>query len=175
MFLVSERWVGDGTDCYIWTQSSSNHSRTSFSSWRGYSTVDDWGSKPSVWSWFSVRHLVPNWYCNRLPQTGTDCPKLSVAPGYIIVSCNLLPVGVRIPNSTGQGDIPTGCTCFAVLTLIYTGASLDWRIGRGWICYKGLRLKLSFDEENPIMWRYQWQEKHSFVRSLFVKYQLPFK
>ena len=32
--------------------------------------------------------------------------------------------------STGQGDIlisSTGCTCFAVLLLIYTGASLDWQ------------------------------------------------
>ena len=42
-------------------------------------------------------------------------------------------------TSTGQGDIPissTGCTCFAVLPLIYTGASFDWRLGRGSICYK---------------------------------------
>ena len=37
-------------------------------------------------------------------------------------------------TSTGQGDIPifsTGCTCFTVLPLIYTGASFDWRLGRG--------------------------------------------
>ena len=41
-------------------------------------------------------------------------------------------------TSTGQGDIPissTGWTCFAVLPLIYTGASLDWRLRRGSICY----------------------------------------
>ena len=41
-------------------------------------------------------------------------------------------------TSTSQGDIPTsptGCTCLAVLLLIYTGASLDWRLGRGSICY----------------------------------------
>ena len=44
------------------------------------------------------------------------------------------------PNSTtskGQGDIPissTGCTCFALLLLIYTRASLDWLLGRGSIC-----------------------------------------
>ena len=45
------------------------------------------------------------------------------------------------PNSTtftGQDDIPissTGCTFFAARPLIYTDASLDWRLGRGLICY----------------------------------------
>ena len=41
-------------------------------------------------------------------------------------------------TSTGQGDIPissTGCTCFAILLLIYTGESLDWQLSRGSICY----------------------------------------
>ena len=41
-------------------------------------------------------------------------------------------------TSTGQGDIPTsltGCICLTVLLLIYTGASPNWRIGRGSICY----------------------------------------
>ena len=33
-------------------------------------------------------------------------------------------------------DSSTGCICFAVQLLIHTGASLDWRLGRGSICYK---------------------------------------
>ena len=76
--------------------------------------------------------------------TGTD-PKPSVAPGYIFVcrppaSCGRThrPPSPNSTTSTGQGDIPissTGCACFAVLPLIYTGASLDWRLGRGSVCY----------------------------------------
>ena len=63
---------------------------------------------------------------------------------HLVISLSLAhlsPVGVRISNSTtstGQGDIPIswiGCTCFAVLPLIYTCASLDWRLGRRSICY----------------------------------------
>ena len=80
---------------------------------------------------------LSNWNSNSL--------KPSVAPGYIIVlrspaSCGRthLPPSPNSTTSTGQGDIPissTGCTCFAVLPLIYIGASLDWRLGRGSICY----------------------------------------
>ena len=71
--------------------------------------------------------------------------KLSVAPGYTFVwyppaSCGRthLPSSPNLTTSTGQGDISissTGCTCFAVLPRIYTGASLDWLLGRGSICY----------------------------------------
>ena len=50
-----------GTDCYILTQSSSDHSSFSFASWLGCSTVGHWGPKPSVWSWFSLRwHPISN-------------------------------------------------------------------------------------------------------------------
>ena len=127
-----------GTDCYILTQSSSDHSSTSFGFWLGCSTVGHWGSKPSVWSWFSPRwHPISNWNWNS--------PKPSVVPSYIIVShppasCGRthLPPSPNSTTSTGQGDIPislTGCTSFAVLPLIYIGASLDWRLGHGSICY----------------------------------------
>ena len=48
----------------------------------------------------------------------------------------------------GQGDIPissTGCTCFAVLPLIYTGTSLDWQFGRGSIYdFRGSQHSLTF-------------------------------
>ena len=77
--------------------------------------------------------------------TGTNWTKPSVAPGYIIVCRPLassgrthLPPSPNSTTSTGQGDIPissTGCTCFAVLPLIYTGASLDWQLSRGSISY----------------------------------------
>ena len=43
--------------------------------------------------------------------------------------------------SRWYSDIFTGCTCFAVLPLIYTGASLDWRLGRGSICNSPMRKK----------------------------------
>ena len=67
-----------GTDCYILTPSSSDHSSTSFAFWLGCSTVGHWGSKPSVWSWFSL-HWHPifnsNWNSNWY--------KPSVVSGYI--------------------------------------------------------------------------------------------
>ena len=118
-----------GTDCYILTQSSSDHSSTSFAFWPGCSTVGHWGPKPSVWSWFSLRwHPISNYNRN------WNWPKPSVAPGYIIVwrrpsSCGRthLPSSPNSNTSTGQGDIPissTGCTCLAVLPLFYTGISV---------------------------------------------------
>ena len=59
MFLVCERWVGDGDRL---RQSSSDHSSTSFASWLGCSTMGHWGPKPSVWIWFSLRkHPISNW------------------------------------------------------------------------------------------------------------------
>ena len=85
------------TDCYILTQSSSDHSSTSSSSWLG---LLNRGSLRAA-SLFSRWHLVP-----QLSPTPTG----TVAPCYIIVS--------RTPVS-------------AISLLIYTGASLDWRLGRG--------------------------------------------
>ena len=125
-----------GTDCHILTQSSSEHSSTSFLSWLGCSTVGHWGPKPSVCRWLSI-HLVPDWLqlqleLNRLTQ--------SVCGTWLynsLKSTCFLWAYASVPNSTtstGQGDIPissTGCTCFAVFLLIYTGTSLDWRLGRG--------------------------------------------
>ena len=139
MLVVCERWVVETwTDCYILTPSSSDHSSTSFAFWLSCSTMGHWGPKPSVWSWFSLSwHPISNWNCN--------WPKPSVAPGYIIVSCPPascgrmhLPPSPNSTSSTSQGDIPissTGCICFTVLPLIYTGASLDWQLSWGSICY----------------------------------------
>ena len=117
-------------------QSSSDYSSTSFASWLGCSSVGHWGPQ-AVLTLATCPQLTPT-----ASGTRTDWPKPSVAPGYIIVlrppaSCGR----THLPNSTmstGQGDIPmssTGCTCFAFPPLIYTGASLDWRLGQGSICY----------------------------------------
>ena len=103
--VVCERWVGDGDRLLHFDPSSSDHSSTSFSSWLGLLNRKSQGPKPSVCRWLSIRHLVPNWL--KLTQAVR-------APGYIIVW--------HPPAS-------------AVFLLIYTGASLDWRLGRGSICY----------------------------------------
>ena len=122
----------------------------SHSGWAAQPWVAE-GPKPSVWSWFSF-HWHP------ISNSNSNCPKPSVALGYIIVSrspvsCGRthLPPSPNSTTSTGQGDIPissTGCTCFAVLLLIYTGASLDWRLGRGSICYKFLNVEYIYKRWN---------------------------
>ena len=58
MFVVCEKWVETRTDCYIDPSSSLDHSSTSFASWLGLLTK---GLKPTVCSWFSLRHPVSNW------------------------------------------------------------------------------------------------------------------
>ena len=152
-FLCVRGELETGKDCYILTPSSSDHSSTSFAFWLGCSTVGHWGPKPSVWSWFSLRwHPISNWNWNWL--------KLSVAPGYVIVSCppascecTHLPPSPNSTMSTSQGDIPissTGCTCFAVLPLIYTGASLDWRRGWGSIFYT---ITMLFSDFKSYCWK----------------------
>ena len=129
-----------GTDCYILTQSSSDRSSTSFASWLGCSTVGHWGpqalSRPADshagilsstdfncdWNWTGTQAVCGTWLYNCLTYT-----------------CFLW-ASASAPNSTtstGQGDIPissNGYTCFNVLPLIYTGASLDWRLGHRSIC-----------------------------------------
>ena len=95
-----------GTDCYVLTPSSSDHSSTPSSSWlellnRGSLRT----ANPQSASWLHAGILSPidsNSYWNWL--------KPSVAPGYIIVS---LPPASAVPP------------------LIYAGASIDWRLGRG--------------------------------------------
>ena len=79
----------------------------------------------------------PKALCLPLALTSASCPQLSPTGsnclGYIIVS--------QPPAS-------------AVLPHIYTGASLDWRLGRGSICYSNSRFvwKVLLSE---IIWRLQ--------------------
>ena len=74
-----------GTDCYILTQSSSDHSSTSFSfCWAAQLKVTR-GRKPSV-----CKLILTLVSCPQLTPTATeleltDWLKLSAAPGYIIV------------------------------------------------------------------------------------------
>ena len=93
MLVMCERWVGNGTDCHILTQSSFDHSSTS-SSFCWAAQPGSWGPKPPVWRWLSLRHLVPNcnWNSNcdcnsnwTLPASNSNWLKPSVTPGYIII------------------------------------------------------------------------------------------
>ena len=105
MFVVCERWFGDGHRLLYYPKFIFDHSSTSFSSWLGCSTAGHWGPQnPQSASWFSRWHPLSSWL--EPPQ----------ATGYIIVK--------RPPAS-------------AVLPLIYTGASVDWRLGRGSIYNRG--------------------------------------
>ena len=69
MLVVCERWVGDRDRLLYIDPSSSDHSSTPFAFWLGCSTIGHWGSKPSVWSWFSFYwHPISNWNWNWLTQ-----------------------------------------------------------------------------------------------------------
>ena len=106
MLVVCERRVGDGNRLLHIDPCTSDHSRISLSSCLGCSTLGHWG--PQSPQSASCSHA------GILSPTDSNWPKPSRAPGYIIV--------LSPPNP-------------AVLPLIYTGASLDWRLGQGSICY----------------------------------------
>ena len=129
-----------GADWYILTQSSSNHSSTFFASWQGCSTVGHWGPQ--------ALGLQADYHAGILSLTDSNCDwnwtdstRLWHLVIFFLTSTCFLWAYASVPNSTtstGQGDIPissTRWTSFAVLPLIYTGASLDWRLGRGSVCY----------------------------------------
>ena len=106
MLVVSERWVRDGDRLLHVDPSSSDHSSTSFSSWLGLlnrGSLRAQSPQSAAGSHFGI--LSPTDF-----NSNWNWPKPSVAPGYIIVLC---PPASAIPP------------------LIYTGASLDWRLGRG--------------------------------------------
>ena len=95
------------------------------------------------WSWFSLRHLISNWNGNSNCNCNSNWLTQAVC-GTWLYNCLtftcFLWAYASVPNlttSTGQGNIPTSSTgfaCLSVLLLIYTGASLDWRLVRGPIC-----------------------------------------
>ena len=139
-FLGVRGELETGTDSYILTQSSYDPSSTSFAFWLGCSTVGHWGPQADChagilaptdsncnWNWMTASNWLTETIC------GTWL--------YFCLTSTCFMWAYASPNSTtttGQGVIPissTGCTCFTILPLIYTGASLDWRLGRGSICY----------------------------------------
>ena len=126
-----------GTDCHILIPSSSDYSSTSSFCWAAQ--PGSWGPKPSVWSWFSFCGQLwlelnsnSNW---TLPALNSNKLKPSVAPGFIIVWCP--------PASCGHLHWIQPCPQVKVIPwylrldapVIYTGASLNWQLGRGPICY----------------------------------------
>ena len=98
-----------------------------------------WGPKPSVWSWFSLLHLISNWNC----YSNSNWLNPSVVPGYIIVwrppaSCGRMHLHriqphpqVKVIFRYLQPDAPVSI----VPLPIYTGASLNWWLGRRSIGY----------------------------------------
>ena len=96
-----------GTDCYMLTQVLLTIAALLSYLGRGCSTVGHWGLKA-----LCLPLALTLVSCPQLTPTPTDSSHL--CPGYIFVW--------RPPAS-------------AVLPLIYTGASLDWWLGRGSVCY----------------------------------------
>ena len=106
------------TDCYILTQSSSDHSST-FAFWLGCSTVGHWGPKafrlPLALNSASCPPTDSNWNSNWLPQAVFGAWLYN----WLTPTCFLWAYA-SAPNSTtstGQGDSPissTGCTCFNI-------------------------------------------------------------
>ena len=100
-------------------------------SWAAQPWVTE-GRKPAV-----CKLILTQASCPQLQLELTDWPWLY---NCLTLTCFLWSYA-SAPNSTmstGQGDIPissTGCTCFAILPLIYSGAYLDWRLDRGSVCY----------------------------------------
>ena len=125
--LCVRRELETGTDCYILTQSSSNHSSTFIAFWLGCSTVGHWAPKAlSLQADSHAGILSPNWI-----QLQLEVELTQAVCGTWLYNCltyTFFLWAYTSTTSTGQGDIPissAGCTCFAVLPLIYTGASLD--------------------------------------------------
>ena len=90
----------------ILTQSSSDHSSTPSSSWLGFLNRGSLRAQSPL--------SAAGSHFGILSSTDSNWLEPPRVPGYIIV--------LRPPAS-------------AVLPLIYTSASLDWRLGRGSICY----------------------------------------
>ena len=110
-----------GTDSYILTPSSSDHSSTSSSSfWVAQPWVTE-GPKPSVCRSLLIRHLVTKGLQLQLELTQAVCSTW-------LYNCLM-------------------STCLRCSSLIYTGASLDWRLGRGSIYNKstGDSLKIYYE------------------------------
>ena len=143
MFLVGERWVGDGERLlhidpkFLWPQ------QHFFLILLVCTTMDPEGPSPLSGAGSHSGILSPT---RTAAWTSTDSNsnwlKPSVAPGYIIVW--------HPPTSCGRTHLPRIQPCPQVKVIFqhprpdapvstvplptHTGASLDWRLGRGSIC-----------------------------------------
>ena len=97
------------------------------------------GPKPSVWRWLSQQHLVPNCDVNSnwtLPASNSICTQ--TVCGYWLYNCLTsicFPWALhlhRIQPRSQVKVIPRYLRPDA--PVIYTGASLNWQLGRGPIC-----------------------------------------
>ena len=99
MLVVCERGVGDGDRLLHIDPSYFDHSSTSFSSWLGLLNRGSLRAQSPL--------SAAGSHFGTLSPTDSDWLEPPRAPGYIFVSC---------PPAS------------AVFSLIYTGASLDWRL-----------------------------------------------
>ena len=86
MFLVCERWAGNGDRLLHINPSSSDHSSTSFSSWPGCSTVGHWGPKA-----LCLPLALNSASCPQLTSTPTDCVLV-----IFLFDVHLLPLFFRL-------------------------------------------------------------------------------
>ena len=126
---MCERWVGDWTDCDIFTPPSYYNLSALLSHSAGLLNRGSWGPKPSARSWFSLPRTPTR------TSTTTDCNQLelSVASSYIIFwhppasrgrrNCTEFnPSMVKVISSTE-------CTCFLIGGWVegqYVTESLSW-------------------------------------------------
>ena len=127
MLVVCERWAGDGDRLLRIDPSYSDHSSTSFASWLGLLNRGSLRARSPLSAAGSHFGILSPTDTN----SNWNWPKPSVEPGYIIVW--------HSPAS-------------AVLPLIYTGTSLDWRLGRESKCYRWTRLNPILIENQVLSW-----------------------
>ena len=130
-FLCVRGELETETDCHILTPSSFDYSSTSFAFWLGCSTVGPEGPNPLSGAVSHSGILSPTGTATRTP-TDPSCL-------WQLFDVHMLPVGVRICTEFNHVHRSRWYSnildrMHLLLPLIYTGASLDWRLGRGPIC-----------------------------------------
>ena len=100
----------------------------SHSGWAAQPWVTE-GPKPSVCRWLSIRHLVPNWL--QLQLTQAACVLV-----IFLFDSHLVPLFFRVSD---------------------TGASLDWRLGRGSVCYNWFKsFIIEWTLQVDVIINYRW-------------------
>ena len=124
-----------GTDCYILTPTSSDHSSTSFVFWLDCSTVGHWG--PQALS------LQADSHAGILSPTGTGTGTAVCVQVIFLLDAHLLPMGVRICHHLWIQPRPQVKVIFRYLwpdapvsRFFHLFTQVDWWLGRGSICYR---------------------------------------